>query len=461
MDSPPPKTEPMTGFSVDIRTSALPTGARLVTARAPGARLAAATLVFAAGSAHERRWERGAAHLLEHAVFRASGGRDGERIDREAEAAGTSLDAWTDVDRCAFEADLFPEGVGDAVALLGDMACRPRLDAADVAREIGVVRREIEEMGHDAPPPVRSCPRPRTAAAPGDAALQACWGEHHPLARSVSGTGVEVGRLNADRLRGFRDRAWRAGSAVLVLAGDIDHGAVAARAAEAFADLAPGTGLSAIPPPEFRRAWRLVAGHGAPASVDAVLPVGPRGVADLDDARALASLLGSGPSSRLSRALRDGMGIAYDTGAAVDAFVGGAAALRCWAGVSEAGIGAALDALSESLESLAAEGPKAWEVARLRSAARRALALDTETPYGLCAALADLFLETPHAPLPEGRFRRAVAAADPDRIRAAARAALDGPRTAVATAEGAWARRLSALRTTLREWVGPGAEELP
>ena len=61
----------------------LPNGARLLTQRVPGARSAALGFFIGVGSRHESAQENGAAHFIEHMLFKGTARRSAAQLARE------------------------------------------------------------------------------------------------------------------------------------------------------------------------------------------------------------------------------------------------------------------------------------------------------------------------------------------------------------------------------------------
>ena len=66
----------------------LPNGARVVTEAVPGVRSASLGLWVATGSRHEKAAESGAAHFIEHMVFKGTGRRSARELAQEMDAIG-------------------------------------------------------------------------------------------------------------------------------------------------------------------------------------------------------------------------------------------------------------------------------------------------------------------------------------------------------------------------------------
>src|SRR3954452_15139288 len=111
----------------------------------PGTRATTILVAFNAGARTERPEENGAAHFLEHLVFK--GGElfdDYRKVNETAERMGATLNAYTSHDLVAFHSTCLAETVVEATDLLTDFVGRPKIDQEELDRERGVVIQEIQ-----------------------------------------------------------------------------------------------------------------------------------------------------------------------------------------------------------------------------------------------------------------------------------------------------------------------------
>src|SRR5438128_1065249 len=177
----------------------------------PGTRALTVLVAFDAGARSELPPENGMAHFLEHLVFKG-----GERypshkhINETAERLGGVLNAYTSHDLVAFHITVRAESAAQATDLLCDFVGRPRLDAADLDRERGVVIQEIN----------RAYDQPSTVAE--YLIDKAAFGEH-PLGRTVLGPEQNLRSFTRDGIVAFRERRWAGARAGAFLVGNLDH----------------------------------------------------------------------------------------------------------------------------------------------------------------------------------------------------------------------------------------------
>ena len=108
------------------------------------------------GSIHEsEQLGAGLTHLLEHMLFKGTATRSATEISEQIHQAGGYMNAYTSFDRTVFWVDCPAAAVELSLEILGDMLFQSRIDPADLAKEMDVIRREFE-MGYDDPDRVLS-----------------------------------------------------------------------------------------------------------------------------------------------------------------------------------------------------------------------------------------------------------------------------------------------------------------
>src|ERR1700681_1512515 len=177
-----------------ITTTRAPNGLPVHRISIPGTRALTTLVAFDAGARYERPEENGAAHFLEHLVFKG-----GERyanyrdVNETAERMGAMLNAYTSHDLVAFHITSRAEAAPQAIDLLTDIAGRPRIDAAELDRERGGVSQEIARANDR---PAMVAPHLIARAASG----------YHPLGRPVLAPEEHRRGFNRETIVAFRER---------------------------------------------------------------------------------------------------------------------------------------------------------------------------------------------------------------------------------------------------------------
>ena len=76
-------------------THLLPNGARIVLEHVPAVRSASLGIWVGSGARHERRDQNGAAHFIEHMVFKGTQRRSARELAQEMDAIGGQVNAYT------------------------------------------------------------------------------------------------------------------------------------------------------------------------------------------------------------------------------------------------------------------------------------------------------------------------------------------------------------------------------
>src|SRR5881397_3139615 len=194
-----------------ITSETLSNGLPLHRISIPGTRAATVLVAFDAGARTERPEENGMAHFLEHLVFK--GGQkydDYRKVNETAERMGAVLNAYTSHDLVAFHITCRAESAGEAIDLLTDFVGRPKIDAAELDRERGVVIQEIQRY-KDQPSSVAE-----------DLIDRAAFGDH-PLGRTVLGPEDHLRTFSREAIVAFRQRRWSGERGGAFLVGNVDH----------------------------------------------------------------------------------------------------------------------------------------------------------------------------------------------------------------------------------------------
>ena len=134
-----------------VRFSTLPNGLTLIIREDHSAPVVSAQAWCKAGSIDEGKWlGAGLSHCLEHMLFKGTTTRPANRIDQEVQEAGGYMNAYTSFDRTVYWINVPNTGGKIAVDILCDVMQNAALPEADLAKEMDVIRREMD-MNQDDP----------------------------------------------------------------------------------------------------------------------------------------------------------------------------------------------------------------------------------------------------------------------------------------------------------------------
>ncbi|HLJ55698.1 MAG TPA: pitrilysin family protein [Chthonomonadaceae bacterium] len=399
----------------------LPNGLKVVVRERHEEPLVAIDLWVRAGARDESAAEAGAAHFLEHTLFKGTTTRRAGEADAAIENLGATLGAATGPDYARFYTCVESEHAGEAMAVLADVVCNPTLPADEIERERAVILSELAVRDSD--PTALLIARLYETLYAGDS-----------YARLPGGTAASIRARKREELLAFYRRTFGPRRSTLVLVGDVTPDRAREIAAAAFgAWNAPGAEPIAANEngASSRQGNKVVAADRAAAVPPAVpapptvkaadvsqpmIGVAARGpaapnVADVCAAQVVAAILGQsdlGGRLAAARLSQTAAAVIYAPRAesslfAITARAPGAAGSRARPGLAEAK--ALRQAIEQVLDGLRASPPTAAEVAAAKSALLGRAVFQNETDSGLAAAIGGA--EIAGAPAPEA-WRAAI-----------------------------------------------------
>ena len=204
-----------------VRRTLLPGGLRVVTEYIPSVRSASVGVWVNVGSRDEGRSVAGAAHFLEHLLFKSTPTRNAVDIAQAVDAVGGELNAFTAREHTCYYAHVLDTDLDLAVDLVADVVLRGRCAADDVEVERDVVLEEIAMRDDD----------PEDTL--GDVFLSAMFGDH-PVGRPVIGSVESVSAMTRAQLHSFHIRRYVPERMVVAVAGNVDHDEVVGLVREHF-----------------------------------------------------------------------------------------------------------------------------------------------------------------------------------------------------------------------------------
>jgi predicted Zn-dependent peptidase len=352
-----------------VKRTVLPGGLRVVTEQVPGVRSASVGIWVGVGSRDEQQSVAGAAHYLEHLLFKGTTRRSAVRIAEEIDAVGGELNAFTAKEHTCYYAHVLDADLPLAMDLVSDVVFDALLAERDMETERGVVLEEIA-MRDDDPEDLLH-----------DTFIESLLAGH-PLGRPVLGTEQSISSMSRTSLHGFYKRRYAMPSMVLAAAGNITHGEVLRHARRLLRDRLvgdrppgrPRSGRARLAPP------RKLALH-TDDTEQAHLMLGVRSLDRHDDRRwvlgALNAALGGGMSSRLFQEVRERRGLAYQVYSSVASYAD-TGHLSVYAGCQPDRLGSVAAVVHEVLDDVARDGLTEAEVERAKGQLRGNLVLGLE-----------------------------------------------------------------------------------
>jgi zinc protease len=255
-----------------------------------------------AGSVHEGKWlGAGLSHVLEHMLFKGTTTRPGSRIDQEVQEAGGYMNAYTSFDRTVYHIDVPGTGARTAIDILCDIMQHATLPADELARELDVIRREMD-MGQDDPGRRASRRLFETAYT------------RSPYRFTVIGYPDIFGELKPDDIRGYYAEKYAPNNVFYVVAGDVKNGEVVAQIRAAYEKTKARALPSVVLPEEPKQTAAREIVEEAPIELGHfhfAWHIPEVRHPDMPALDVLAVLLGCGRSSRLYQQVREKQGVVH------------------------------------------------------------------------------------------------------------------------------------------------------
>lgn len=359
-----------TAADTGVRRTVLPGGLRVVTEQLPGVHSASVGVWVGVGSRDEGPTVAGAAHFLEHLLFKGTPTRSALDIAETMDAVGGELNAFTAKEQTCYYAHVLDEDLPLAVDLVSDVVLNGACKPGDVDLERQVVLEEIA-MRDDDPEDLAS-----------DGFLTALFGDH-PVGRPIIGSNESIEGMRATQLRSFHQRRYRPDRMVVAMAGNVEH-----EHAVELVRRACTTRLDPAAQPAPRREGTFRA-RNAPGlqityrdSEQAHLVFGMRAFGRHDSDRrwplsVLNTVVGGGISSRLFQRVREERGLAYSVYSSVDTFAD-TGAFSVYLGCQPDNLGEVATLAKEVLDDIAERGVSEAECVRAKGSLRGGLVLGLE-----------------------------------------------------------------------------------
>lgn len=289
--------------AVEIKEQRHSNGLRVISEHVPGASSVSIGLWVNAGSRDEYLDQAGIAHFIEHMVFKGTAGRSMREIMRSVESRGGLLNAFTTKEHTCYYAWTRTPYLGEASAILFELASRPKFTIKDIEREKSVVIEEINGI-EDEPDELAF-----------DYFEKEIFGKH-PLGRPIIGTEKSVESFDRDDLLKFHSAHYKAHNIVIVASGAHQHAELFASVDAAIKHVAEGVIARAPKTHPFPKKPATHRKHERAGGQQAHIILGRRAPGieskQYSAINALITAIGAGMSSRLNLRLREELGLAYD-----------------------------------------------------------------------------------------------------------------------------------------------------
>jgi predicted Zn-dependent peptidase len=350
----------------------LPNGLRLLTAPIPTSQSVACFVMLAAGSRYETAETNGIAHFAEHMFFKGTERRPSARdIGGEIDGIGGEFNAFTGKEYTGYYVRCAAEHRRLALDVLVDMIRHSKFEPEEIEREKGVI---VEEMN-------MYFDTPRDYI--GGVYDSLLYGDQ-PLGWDIIGRKETVRAASRDTFTDYIGHWYKPERMVVGFGGRID-GDVRADVLELLGDLEPAS--TGTPPPvevlaNGRARVKLHTKESDQAHLTLGVPSYPLVHPDRYPLQVLATVLGTGMSSRLFTEVRERRGLAYYVFAANHSYTD-AGSLYSQAGVDINRVDEAVSTIVGELKRIADEAVPPDELEKAKNVAKGRFVLQLESPHAL------------------------------------------------------------------------------
>jgi predicted Zn-dependent peptidase len=341
----------------------LDNGVRILFEKIPYVRSSSAGIWIGTGSRNEKASECGAAHFIEHMVFKGTDTRSSAEIAELMDAIGGLTNAFTSKEQTCFYGRVLDEHLDLLLDVLSDMFFHSEFQENDVTSERGVILEEIG-MYEDTPEDLAS-----------ERLFSAIY-KGNPLSRSILGTPSTLQKMSGAFLKSYMSKHYLAGDVVVALSGSFTEDNLS-YIKDRFSQMKPGKELqpkSAAYRPSFTvKKKRIEQNHLCFAFPACSFRDSRRYAFQL-----LSNILGGGMSSRLFQTLREKLGLCYS----IYSFVAGhndTGVLGISTALSQETETAAVSAILDEVEKIREGGVTQDELTRAREQVKANVILGLES----------------------------------------------------------------------------------
>jgi predicted Zn-dependent peptidase len=359
----------------NIRRQVLPNGLTIITEQMQHIRSASIGIWLQTGSRDEDAEWNGISHFIEHMVFKGTTHRSAEEIARQVDSIGGNMDAFTAKECICFNVKVLDEHLPIALEILSDLVLNPVFDAADIARERGVILEEIK-MDEDNPDYLVH-----------EIFTQNFW-KDHPLGKPILGTKETVKRFEREPVREAYARRFAPGNIIVSAAGNLDHETFVGLVTKHFEHMkASKNGFHSPAPKIVSRI--ILRNKKALEQVQICIGVPSHPIAHekRHAGYILNTLLGGGMSSRLFQNIRERQGLAYSIYSDLNPYRD-TGCLAVYAGTSLASAAKVVQSVVEEFRKLKAGPVPDEELKRSKAQLKGSLMLSLESSTARMSNLA-------------------------------------------------------------------------
>lgn len=347
-----------------FKKTILSSGVRVVTELRPYAKAASVGFFIDAGTRDEPNTMYGAAHFVEHMVFKGTTTRDAYEIARSMEAVGGALNAYTSREETCYHATCLSEHLPLAIDVLTDLVCNAEFTTTDFRREKEVIKQELSTSSEDAE----------------DYIYDLYYSEAfrgHEMANPILGHTKSLDQMTRKKLIDFYHGLYHGKHLVVAASGRVNHEEICAQLERTLTMRRKKAMLRERTRPKHRAFVKVDSRDGD--QVHCVIGLPCAGLRDRDrfEAYVVNAALGGGMTSRLYQRIREKMGLSYSVYSTYHGFTDHGL-LTVYFATAKKNLQPAISAVLGELNSLYRKGLTAAEINYYRTQVVGELTLDSE-----------------------------------------------------------------------------------
>lgn len=273
-------------------------GVRVVTEHHPFSRATSAAVYVDLGTRDEPKSLNGAAHFVEHLVFKGTKTRSAFEIAKSLEAVGGELNAYTSREYTCFHATSLREHMSLSLDVLVDLATQAIFDPVEFTKEREVIEQEID-MSADLLEEYIF-----------DLYFENAY-SGHSLGLPILGTSETLAGITRDSLFDFYETRYGGENLLISVAGDVDHDRVLELVQKSLSRTRIKVDRPKREVPRVEAFTSVIPRPSEQIHLLAGLPSGSFVDPRRFEAYIVNALLGGGMTSRLYQKVREEQGLVY------------------------------------------------------------------------------------------------------------------------------------------------------
>ena len=280
------------------KKTTLSNGVRILTEHHPSSRAVCAGIFVDLGTRDEPADMVGAAHFIEHMVFKGTETRDAYEIAKSLEAVGGDLNAYTTREQTCFHATSLKENLALSLDVLCDLVCNAEFDLNDLKKERDVILQEINMSTDDNDDYIF------------DLAFELAF-KGHELSRSILGTPKTLQSITRKKLFDFYNRRYHGENLIVSVVGHVSHDEVVDVISRSLSLRRRPVPRVSRKRPQVKPFRRVISKESEQTHILLVMPSVSIKERLRFESYVANAALGGGMTSRLYQKVREQLGLAY------------------------------------------------------------------------------------------------------------------------------------------------------